>query len=63
MSIVGLHLGSRVLLNNCSGVLLHIDWCPEKSNEASVLPLHLIEGLVQSLLLGDEHSIDKDGGG
>ncbi len=56
-------LGGCLTLKLLSDVVLFLERSPEVTDEALVLPFHLVEGLVESLFLGQEHLVDVDGGG
>jgi len=59
--VVGHNFGSTVLGKSTLDKILLLNWSPEIADEALVLPFHLIEGLVKSLLLGEEHLVDVNG--
>ena len=60
--IISDNLGSAILLQSTSHKVLLLDWSPEIPDETLILPFHLIQGFVKSLLFSQEHLVDIDGG-
>ena len=62
MVVVSNNLGSTVLLKSALDQVLLFDWSPEITDERLVLPFHLVEGFVKSLLLSQEHFVNVNSG-
>lgn len=63
VALVQHDLGGSLTGQLLSDLVLLLKRCPEVADEALVLPLHHVEGLVKSLFLGEEHLVDVNGRG
>lgn len=59
--VVSLNLGDTKFIHDLLDGLLLIGGSPEETDEALILPLHVVQGLVEGLLLGQEHLVDENG--
>ena len=63
MVVICHDFGGSVFIQSTLDSVLLLNWSPEITNKALVLPLHLVEGSIQGLFLCQEHLVDVDGGG
>ena len=61
--VVSGNLCGRVLVNRSLDVVFKFLRGPEVADEALVLPFHEIQSQVESLLFGQEHLVEVNGGG